>query len=223
MKISTLTSRITASAIAITLLSSASIAQALPTSFERELKGASKVQVGQKVSLAAETCKLVRGPSLRLRCSLSKFDVTVNSFQFKEMRNSIGFDEHTYAVDVTLENYSKEDIGLDVGALLRCSNSNLSSSFYAEGLNPQNVLGRSQLAGVIIASFPSDVTAVGCKNPTLWLSLSSSGVNPKDKKAIKKAKKRKMSAVAYIPLTDSQLNVTSDQLTVRKPSAPIIG
>lgn len=223
MKISSLTSRITASAVAITLLSSASIAQALPTSFERELKGASKVQIGQKVPLAVETCKLVRGPSPRLRCSLSKFDVTVNSFQFKEMRNSIGFDEHTYAVDVTLENYSRQDIGLDVGALLRCSNSNLSSSFYAEGLNPQNVLGRSQLAGVIIASFPSDVTAVGCKNPTLWLSLSSSGLNHKDKKAVKKAKKRKMSAVAYIPLTDSQLNVTRDQLTVRKPSAPIIG
>ena len=207
MKMMPLAARVIASAIAINLLAPASIAQALPSSFERELKGASKLQIGQKVSLAAETCRLVTRPSQRLKCSLKKFDVTVNSFQFKEMRNSIGFDEHTYAIDVTLENYSKNEIGLDVGALLRCSNSNLSSSFYAEGLNPQYVLGRSKLTGVIIASFPSDVTASSCENPTLWLSLSSSGVNPKDKKAIKKAKKRKMSAVAYIPLDDSQLNV----------------
>lgn len=189
----------------------AQAAQALPTSFEKEVRAASKIELGQTVSLAVETCNLVRGAVTRLRCSLSKFDVTVHSFQLKEKAGPDSFLDDTFALDVTLENYSKKGVGLDVLALLRCSNSNLNSSFYADGINPTDVSGRSKLTGVIIASFPSDVTAASCENPMVWLSLSSSGVNPKDKKALKKAKKRKMTAVAYISLTDFQLSRSSNQ------------
>ena len=207
MKIFSNSMKLSTVALVFSLVTSSQASHALPTSFERELKSAAKTEIGKKTSLAVEKCKWsTKSGRPSVKCSIQKFDVTVNSFSFKEMRDSIGFEEHTYEIDVTLENYSSEDSGLAVGSLLRCSNSRGSSSFYAEGLDPQFVLGRSQERGVVVASFPSDVTASNCANPTLWLSLSSSGVTLRDKKKVSSLKKRKLVAAAYIPLTNEQIS-----------------
>jgi hypothetical protein len=197
--------KITALSLSILLLGPVPATHSLPSTFERELKNAKKTEIGKKTVLAVEQCKSTSKGGYSTKCTLRKFEVVVNSFTFREMRNSYDYDNHIYDIDVTLKNYSNLETGLDVGALLRCSNSQSGSSFYSDGIDPQFVLGRSQLSGVITASFP--MPTASCQNPTLWLELWTSGIDAQDKKQIKNAKKRKLVRAAYIPLNNSQLNL----------------
>jgi hypothetical protein len=199
--------RLAALVATISLMVPAQAAYSLPSSFEKERKRATLTSIGKPTALAVEVCRwsTKRGMPI-VKCKLQKLVVTVNGFKFKELRDSIGFDEHTYEIDVTLENYSSQRSGLAVGSLLRCSNSRADSSFYAEGLDPQYVMSKTRETGVIVASFPSDVTAINCQNPTLWLSISSGGVSLDSKKKLKTLKKKKLSAAAYIPLSEEQLS-----------------
>jgi hypothetical protein len=187
----------------------------LPTAYEAKLKLATKVDFGQEVPLALANCKSVKVKSkLTWRCTYEKLMVTVNSFKFYDRSPIYGdtFDypkgeQFRYSIDVKMENYSSNETGLLVGDLLRCksSGSQSSSPFWADGLNPQFVPPKSQDSGVIISSFPEEVSADKCESPIILLSPTSWAVNLNDKKEMKEVKKKKLLGMAYIPLTPQML------------------
>lgn len=180
---------------------------ALPSPFEIELKAATKVSIGQAVPIAIPDCKIVvKKKKYITTCTYEKFIVTVNSFKFEKRTTPIDVEVSVYAVDLKMENYSKQiDAGLEVGALLRCKNQRGGSDFYADGINPQNVPAGSELSGVVLASFPDDLSVAECQMPTLWISLFGAGVDMKDKALVAAVKKKKLASRAYIPLTPEML------------------
>ena len=181
-------------------------AHALPSPFEIELKAATKISLGKPTALAVPTCKIqVKNKKYINSCTYGKFIVTVNSFRFAKKETPIDVEVSVYAIDLKMENYSKIDSGIDVGALLRCKNSQSYSPFYSDGIDPQNVPAGSELSGVVLASLPGDLSPFSCQMPTLWLSLFNSGVDMKDKVMLAEVNKKKLIARAYIPLTQSML------------------
>lgn len=175
---------------------------ALPSPFEIELKLATKVKLGQAVSMAVPKCKIVKQKSKFVtKCSYEKFVVTINSFTFKDIRTPIDVETASFAIDLKMENYSSRDTGIDVGMLLRCKSSRDRSSFYSDGFDPQSIPAGSEDAGIVISSFPDEIALEKCQMPTLWISLTNSEVNLKDKTMVAEMKKKKLIGVAYIPLT----------------------
>jgi hypothetical protein len=182
-------------------------AAALPSPFEQELKAATQVTLGKPISMAVPKCKLVKvGSKFTTKCTYEKFVVTVNSFAFNDIRTPIGVEEASFNIDVKIENFSSRDTGIDVGKLLRCKKSRSGSPFYSDGIDPQSIPPRSEDAGIIVSSFPDEISLDKCEMPTLWISLTNSEVNPKDKKMMAEIKKRKLVANAYIPLTPAMLS-----------------
>lgn len=187
----------------------------LPTAYESKLKLATKVDFGQEIPLALANCKYVKVKSkLSERCTYEKFLVTVNSFKFYDRSPIYGdnFDypkgeQFRYSIDVKMENYSSNETGLLVGDLLRCksSRSNSSAPFWADGLNPQFVPPKSQDSGVIISSFPEEISADKCESPVILLSPTFWAVDLNNKKAMTEIKKKKLLGMAYIPLTSQML------------------
>ena len=199
-----------------TLVVHAPVASAsLPTAYEAKLKLATKVDIGQEVPLALANCKYVKVKSkFTERCTYEKFLVTVNSFKYFDSSPIYGdtFDypegeQFRYSIDVKMENYSSIETGLRVGDLLRCksSRSNSSAPYWIDGLDPQYVPPKSQESGVIISSFPDEVSADNCESPILLLSLTSSTVDLNNKAVLKELKKKKLVGMAYIPLTPQML------------------
>jgi len=180
---------------------------ALPSPFKIELKAATKVSIGQAVPMAVPDCKIVyKKKKYSTKCTYEKFIVTINSFKFANRTTPIDREVSVYAVDLKMENYSKKiDAGLEVGALLRCQNQRFGSSFYADGIDPQNVPAGSELSGVVLASLPDDMSVAECQMPTLWISLFGAGVDMKDKAVVAEVKKKKLVSRGYIPLTSEML------------------
>lgn len=198
----------------IILLASISLAvphapsNALMTQFEKELSVAKKIDFNSPVNLAIPNCKIaLKSKKYVETCSYEKFRITVRSFQFNDLS---GWPEGTptFNIDILMENFSKKiSTGLEVGQMLRCSNSRESSSFYSGGIDPQQLLPLSQDSGIVKMSFPEDVTTESCKNPTIWLSLFSSGPSLTETKKIADIKKKKLAAFAYIPINPSLLKI----------------
>jgi hypothetical protein len=180
---------------------------ALPSPFEIEMKAATKVSIGQAVPIAISDCQIVlKKKKYVTTCKYEKFIVTVNSFKFDKRTTPIDREVSVYAVDLKMENYSKKfDTGLEVGALLRCKNQKGFSSFYADGMDPQNIPAGSEVSGVVLASLPGDVSVEECQMPTLWITLSGYGVVLSDKSIVAEVKKKKLASRAYIPLTAEML------------------
>jgi hypothetical protein len=178
----------------------------LDSAYEAELKLATKANFGQPIPLAIESCKYVKVKSKRsFKCSYEKFVVTINSFKFNDFRTTIYVEEASYAIDIKMENYSSQETGLDVGALLKCKSSRSYSPFYRDGIDPQFIPAMSQDSGVVISSFPDEIAIGKCELPVLWISLLNNSVNIKDKKMMKEIKKKKLVGAAYIPLTPQML------------------
>jgi len=178
----------------------------LDSAYEAELKLATKVNFGQPIPLAIQSCKYVKVKSrISEKCSFEKFVITVNSFKFNDVRTPIGVEESSYAIDIKMENYSSQETGLDVGELLKCKSSRYGSPFYADGIDPQYIPAKSQDSGVVISSFPDEIAIGKCELPVLWISLSSYSMNIKDKKLMSQIKKKKLVGAAYIPLTPQML------------------
>jgi hypothetical protein len=173
----------------------------LPSAYEAKLKLATKVKFGQAIPLAVPNCKLVKVKGkLTEVCTFEKFTITVNSFKFFDKRAPIGVEQYSYAIDLKLENYSSGENGLDIGEFLKCKSSRSGSPFYSDGIDPQGIPAKSQDAGVVISSFPDEITIEKCESPVLWIQLSNP-VDFKDKKLATEIKKKKLIGVAYIPLT----------------------
>jgi len=194
--------------IATSSLLSLPSAIALPSPLEVELKAATRVGFGKPISIAIPDCKLVvKNKKYSTQCKFEKFVVTVNSFKFVKRTTPIDVEVSVYAIDLNMENYSKNiDSGLDVGALLRCKNERTYSPFYSDGIDPQDVPAGSEVSGVVFASLPDDLDEESCQIPTLWISLFGAGVDMKDKAVVAEAKKKKLISRAYIPLTKAMLS-----------------
>ena len=182
-------------------------ANALPSPFEKELQAATKVDFGKTVEMALPTCTYaMKNKKYVMNCKYEKFLVTINSFEFQRRYTPIDVEVSIYAIDMKLENYSKKrDSGLDVGALLRCKNQKNGSSFYSDSIDPQDIPAGSELSGIVYASLPDDLSAEACQMPTLWISLTNSAVDMKDKALVAAIKKKKLVSRAYIPLTPEML------------------
>jgi hypothetical protein len=185
------------------------LSQALPTKFQKELSLATKSSFGKPVKLAIANCKSVlKNRKYVETCSYESFNVTVKSFEFNDLS---GWPEGTptFNVDVVMENYSKKiTTGLDVGSMLKCSNSRQYSPFYSGGIDPQSLLPQSRDEGVVKMSFPEDVTLETCKDPIIWLALFSGGASLSDSKRIADIKKKKFAAFAYIEIPQSSLKTS---------------
>lgn len=171
--------------------------QALPSKFQKDLSVAKKIAFGTTVKIAAPSCG-TSWPVKYSKCKIKYVAVTVNSFTFND-HTGWPNDAATYNLDLKIENYSSEDLGLSVGSLIRCANAKDSNDFYASGIDPQGVQAQTELEGVVVVDFPEDVTPTTCKNPTIWLELSSANYLG-DKKMLAEIKKKKLAAAAYIPI-----------------------
>jgi len=177
----------------------------LPSAYEAKLKLATKVKFGQAIPLAVPNCKLVKVKGkVTEKCTFEKFTITINSFKFFDKRTPIGVEESSYAIDLKLENYSSRENGLDVGEFLKCKSSRSGAPFYSDGINPQGIPAKSQDAGVVISSFPDEISIEKCESPVLWIQLSNSA-DLKDKNLAAEIKKMKLVGAAYIPLTAEML------------------
>lgn len=191
--------------VSSTLLPLAMASANLPSAYEAKLKLATKVKFGQAIALAVPNCKLVKVKGkVTEKCTFGKFTITVNSFKFFDKRTPIGIEESSYAIDLKLENYSSRENGLDIGEFLKCKSSRSGSPFYGDGINPQGIPAKSQDAGVVISSFPDEISIDECESPVLWIQLSNSA-DLKDKKLAAEIKKKKLVGAAYIPLTAEML------------------
>jgi len=190
-------SAIAAAAAIGLIMTTAPATQALPSKFQKDLTIAKKITFGTTIKLASPSC----GKSWPIKHSKCKFPfvaVTVNSFTFNAYTGWPN-DAPTYKLDLKIENFTKQDNGLAVGSLIRCSNAKDSNDFYADGLDPQYIDSMTEESGVVIVDFPEDVTPTTCKNPTIWLELMASSYI-KDKKMVAAIKKKKLAAAAYIPI-----------------------
>ena len=179
----------------------------LKSPYEIKLKAAKKVKIGQRVPLAVYSCKFVKKKKKYVeKCTYEKFVITVKSVKFNDKRTPIDQEVSSFNIDIKMENYSSKETGLDVGALLQCKSSKSGSSFYSDGIDPQYQPAKSEVSGVIVASFPDDIAVNRCQMPVLWLSLTNYQPDLKSKKVKATLKKKKLIGVAYVELTSKILS-----------------
>ena len=191
----------------------------LKSPYEIKLKAAKKVRFGQAVPLAVESCKTEKKKKKLIeKCVYEKFVVKVKSFEFYGKETPIDKELSTFAIDVTMQNYSSQEVGLEVGSLLQCKSSKSDSNFYADGIDPQFLPAKSTVSGTIISSFPDDIAVSKCKMPVLWLSVNYFKPDLKNKTTVAQLKKKKLVGVAYIALTPKDL-VETPTLSVSQKNA----
>lgn len=193
-------SRICVSSLVISsllLLGQGTSSASLPSPFEIQMKLAKKVTFGSATKIAVPNCKMTK--DYKTTCTFATIVVTVKSFKFLDLK---GWPEGsaTYSLDLAMANYSKQVSGVKIDTLLRCKNSRESASFYSSGIDPQEIPGGSQDGGLVVLSFPRDVTPTTCLLPTIWIEVKN-GVDLTDLPTLALAKKKKLVVAAYIPLS----------------------
>jgi hypothetical protein len=179
------------------VMTAAPATQALPSKFQKELSLAKKTTIGTPVKIAVPSCPFTF-PVNYSKCKFPYLQVTVTDFSFADEQ---GWPDGTlrYNLSMKIENFTKGDAGLMISPLLKCSNNAGSTNYYADGWGASGVPAKSEDSGTLLVTFPGDIPASECKNPTIWLeSQGSLGVT--NKKLNAAMKKKKVSGAAYISI-----------------------
>jgi hypothetical protein len=190
-------SAIAAAAAIGLIMTTAPATQALPSKFQKQLASAKKTTIGTPVKIAVPSCPFTF-PVKYSKCKFPFLQVTVTDFSYLDAG---GWPDGTsrYNLTMKIENFSNGEAGLMIGPMLRCSNNAGDANYYADGWGASGIPGKSEDSGTLIMSFPGDISASACKNPTIWLEPQGSmGVS--NKKLNAEMKKKKVSPAAYISI-----------------------
>jgi len=179
------------------IITAAPATQALPSKFQKELALAKKTTIGKPVKIAVPSCPFTF-PVKYSKCKLPYLQVTVTEFSFLD---DLGWPDGTlrYNLSMKIENFSNDEAGLMIGPMLRCSNSAGDANYYADGWGASGIPAKSEDSGTLIMTFPGDIPASECKDPTIWLEPQGSmGIS--NKKLNAEMKKKKLAPAAYISI-----------------------